>query len=301
MDPVSKQILMLLAAILLGFGILVVIWSIQAMWKGKEIRTLWKRYLVWFVIAPAVVLPLVFSRAGFQCLVLLLSLLCFREYSRVVGLWKDRKIILPAYLAIFFIYVPVFTRWYGLYQAVPIYGVALILIVPIFRDEFENMIQKTCLGVLGVVYFGWFLSHMAYLRNFTDGVQYLVDLMVLVEANDAFGYLWGSLLGKHKLVPKISPQKTIEGALGAVFCVIVLGFLLRFLIPKVSSVHVFVLTFMLSIFGMCGDLTISFIKRDLRVKDMGNLIPGHGGLLDRCDSIIFTAPLYFHFLRFFYE
>jgi phosphatidate cytidylyltransferase len=301
MDPTSRQILILSASILLGFGILVVIWSVHSMWKGKEIRTLWKRYLAWFVIAPVIVLPLVFSRAGFQCLVLLLSLLCFREYSRVVGLWKDRKIMLPAVLAIVLIYAPVFTRWYGLYQAVPIYGVALILIVPIFRDEFENMIQKTCLGMLGVVYFGWFLSHLACLRNFEEGIQYIFYLIVLVEANDAFGYLWGSLLGKHKLVPKISPNKTIEGALGAVVSVILLGFLMRYLIPRVCNGHVFILAFMLSIFGTCGDLTISFIKRDLRIKDMGNLIPGHGGLLDRCDSIIFTAPLYFHFMRFFYE
>jgi len=83
--------------------------------------------------------------------------------------------------------------------------------------------------------------------------------------------------------------------------VIALAWLLRFLVPAVSPLHILIIGALLSIFGMCGDLTISFIKRDLGIKDMGDVIPGHGGLLDRFDSLIFTAPLYFHFIRYFYE
>jgi phosphatidate cytidylyltransferase len=88
--------------------------------------------------------------------------------------------------------------------------------------------------------------------------------------------------------------------MGAAASVIALAFGLRFLVPNITSIHLAVIAFALSIFGMCGDLTISFIKRDLKIKDMGALIPGHGGLLDRFDSIIFTAPLFFHFIRYFY-
>jgi len=87
---------------------------------------------------------------------------------------------------------------------------------------------------------------------------------------------------------------------GAIVSVVGLAFAFRFLVPFVSAAHLAVLAFAVSVFGMCGDLTISFIKRDLKIKDMGSLIPGHGGLLDRFDSIIFTAPIFFHFLRYLY-
>lgn len=300
MDHVSRLVIMLTAGILLFFGLLVVIWSLAAKAKGKDAKAIWIKYLAWFLIAPPLVIPLVYSRSGFQLVVLFLSILCFREYSRVVGLWKDKKLMAVCYLGIACIYWPIFFHEYGIFQAMPIYVIAFILTIPVQKDIYEHMIQKTCLAVLGVVYFGWFLSHLAYLRNSTQAVGYIFFLLVLVESNDAFAYLWGSLLGKHKLAPNLSPNKTKEGALGAMVSVIVMAFLLRPFLPGITTGHLILLTFSMSLFGMCGDLTISFIKRDLKIKDMGSIIPGHGGLLDRFDSIIFTVPIFFHFMRYFY-
>jgi phosphatidate cytidylyltransferase len=296
----GRAVLLLTLAIVTGFGLLVSIWSIIARKRGESARPIWIKYLAWFVIIPPILIPLVYSRSVFQGIVLLLSLLCFREYTRVTGLWSDRRLVGVCYLAIVAIYYPVFTTWYGLYQAMPLYAIALVLALPVIRDTYEHMIQKVCLSVLGVIYFGWFFSHLAYLRNVEHGIAYIFLLLVLVESNDAFGYLWGTLLGRHKLAPRISPHKTIEGTFAAAASVMVLAWLLRYLVPSISTPHLLLLTFILAVFGTCGDLTISYIKRDLGIKDTGALIPGHGGLLDRFDSILFTAPLYFHFLRYFY-
>jgi phosphatidate cytidylyltransferase len=300
MDNVSRTVIILTGGLLLGFGILVAIWSIIAKTRGKDPKTIWTRYFAWFLIAPPIIVPLVWGRIPFIITMLILSLLCFREYAQAVGLWKDKRLMFICYAGIACIYGPIFFFEYGIFQAMPIYVVAFILTVPMQRDEYEHMIQKICLAVLGVVYFGWFFSHLAYFRNFPNGIAYVFLLFVLVEGNDAFAYLWGTLIGRHKLIPRLSPNKTVEGMMGAAASVIALAFGLRFLVPNITSIHLAVIAFALSIFGMCGDLTISFIKRDLKIKDMGALIPGHGGLLDRFDSIIFTAPLFFHFIRYFY-
>ncbi|HOY10509.1 MAG TPA: phosphatidate cytidylyltransferase, partial [Candidatus Omnitrophota bacterium] len=212
----------------------------------------------------------------------------------------DKALMWICYIGIACIYGPIFGFEYGIFQAMPIYVIAFILTIPMHRDEYEHMIQKICLAVLGVVYFGWFFSHLAYLRNLSYGMLATFLLILLVESNDACAYLWGMVFGKHKLIPRLSPNKTVEGMFGATISVVGLAFAFRFLIPFVSAAHLVVLAFAVSVFGMCGDLTISFIKRDLKIKDMGNLIPGHGGLLDRFDSIIFTAPIFFHFLRYLY-
>jgi phosphatidate cytidylyltransferase len=285
---------------MLGFLALVVCWSLVLMWRGREVRTLWVRYLAWFAIIPPILIPLVVDRRLFLGVVLLLALLCFREYSRAVGLWRDPALCRVCYLGIAAIYLPIFDVWYGLYQAFPIYVVSLILIFPVMRDEYDHMIQKVCLAILGTVYFGWFLSHVAYLRNAPPGVEAIFVLLVLVESNDAFGYLWGTLLGRRPLAPRLSPKKTVEGALLAIVSVIVVGQLLGFLLPFVGRWHLAFLSFLVAVLGLCGDLVISFIKRDLKLKDMGSVIPGHGGLLDRFDSLVLAAPAYFHFLRYFY-
>jgi len=156
-DPeLTKQIIAVVGGMLGAFGAVVGIASVIFKARGKPIAPLWTRYAAWFVIIPVILIPLLLSRAAFQAVIVLLSLLCFREYSHATGLWKDRKITLACYAAIAIIAYPVFDNWYGLYQAMPIYAIAFILLVPILRGAYEHMVQKTCLAVLGVAYFGWF-------------------------------------------------------------------------------------------------------------------------------------------------
>jgi phosphatidate cytidylyltransferase len=131
-------------------------------------------------------------------------------------------------------------------------------------------------------------SHVGFLANSTHAYGYLLFLLLAVESNDVAAFTSGKLLGRRKLREVISPNKTWGGAIGALAFSMALPWLLWFSFPHFGWLQL-------------GDLTLSVIKRDLGVKDMGSLIPGHGGLLDRVDSLIFTAPLFFHMVRWFYD
>ncbi len=229
---IGNRILWLTALVLGAFGVIVAAASLVLRRTGRSPRPLLTKYGAWFVIAPVIVLPLVYSRMLFQVVVMLLSLQCIREFSRVTGLWADRGMMRISYLLAAGLYVPVLARWYGLHQAGPLMVMGVLLLVPIFRGHYEHMVQKVSLSILAVLYFGWFLSHLAYMRNLDGGIGYVFLLVLLVCCNDAFAFLWGRWVGRHKLSPRISPNKTVEGAALAAVSVIGVAFLMRGVLPK---------------------------------------------------------------------
>ena len=115
--------------------------------------------------------------------------------------------------------------------------------------------------------------------------------------NDIMQFIWGKLLGRHKILPKVSPNKTWEGFLGGVISTTVIGYFLGFLTP-LSAPNVILVSALIAIAGFSGDVVISAIKRDKGIKDMGNSIPGHGGVFDRIDSLAYTAPVFFHLVYY---
>ena len=266
----------------------------------EEIRGMVKNYIAWLFILPAVLLPLLSGRLVWVVFVLVLSLLAFREFACATGLWRDRVFLWVAGACIVGMFYPVAVRWYGLFLVTPVYATLLLLTVPLAQDRFEGMIQRTCLAILGVLYFGWCFSHVAYLIHLEHGLGHVLFLFSLTELNDVCAYHIGKWLGRRPLIPYISPKKTIEGSVGALVLVIGFAFLFRYLVPEFSTFLLILIAGLISITGTFGDLTISFIKRDLGIKDMGKLIPGQGGILDRFDSLIFVSPVFFHFTVYFY-
>ena len=150
----------------------------------------------------------------------------------------------------------------------------------------------------------YFLSHMALLfnveiPNFSVGAGGLIIyLIMLTSFNDVFQFTWGKLLGKNKILPGVSPNKTWEGFIGGILTTALLSYLIRFLTP-LSGIQAIVMGLTIAIFGFIGDSLISAVKRDLQIKDTDDLIPGHGGAMDRLDSIIITTPVFYHLLMFF--
>jgi phosphatidate cytidylyltransferase len=148
------------------------------------------------------------------------------------------------------------------------------------------------------------VSHIAYLlqlpvKNEQAGALGLVLFLIFVtQFNDVCQYIWGKTLGKHKIIPKVSPKKTWEGFIGGVLTVTLIAGLLAPYLTPLTTLQGFVAGTLIAISGFVGDVVISSVKRDLAIKDSGTLIPGHGGLLDRIDSLIYTAPLFFHFLYY---
>jgi phosphatidate cytidylyltransferase len=149
------------------------------------------------------------------------------------------------------------------------------------------------------------ISHIAYLltlpvKNDAAGsIGLVLFLLFITQFNDVSQYIWGKLFGKNKIIPKVSPNKTWEGFLGAVITITICsGFAAPVLTPLTFELGL-IFGFIISISGFFGDVVISSVKRDLEIKDSGNLIPGHGGILDRIDSLIYTAPLFFHMIYYF--
>lgn len=285
-----------------GFGSIVLLASVLFSLRGKPTRNLWVRYFAFFIILPVIIVPLALNSIFYICMIASLSIGGFFEFARATRLINDKKFFYGCVSAIVAIYGPVFIDWYGLFEAMPAFSTILILFIPILRDRYEDATAKISLSFVGVIYFGWFLSHLAYLRHLSHGINYIVFFLLVVIGNDAFAFLIGNVIGKRGLRPQLSPNKTVEGAIGSWLAVSLLAYLTRpFLVPNFSTLHAIIIAAIMSVGGLTGDLVISVIKRDMRIKDTGHVIPGHGGLLDRLDSILFTAPLYFHYVRYFLE
>ena len=182
-------------------------------------------------------------------------------------------------------------KLYGIFMAMPVHTIAIVYIIPIYRNQYEGMLRRATLATVALVYLGWFPAHLAYLANYRELYAYVLFLMFGTELNDAAAFFAGKLFGRRPLVSRISPGKTVEGALGALVVVLAYVLATRAWLPRFGWVEWTFSVVVLWIGGTMGDLVMSFIKRETHQKDMGTLIPGHGGVLDRFDSLLFVANI----------
>jgi phosphatidate cytidylyltransferase len=295
----------LIGGLLAGTGLLLLVLTYGF---NRQLGSVWRTYYGWLVMVPLVLAVLLAGRVATIVSVALLALVSFREFARASGLSRDRWITAAVSAGIVAVAVSSLVEdpllhlpgWYGLFMALPVYVVSLILIVPITRNRAKGQLQSTALAILGFIYLGWMFSHVGFLANSAHAYGYLLFLLLAVAANDIAAFTSGKIFGRHQLRAEISPNKTWGGAIGALTFSMVLPWLLWFSFPHFGPLQLVLAGLIVGIGGQLGDLTISMIKRDIGVKDMGSLIPGHGGLLDRIDSLVFAAPLFFHMVRWFY-
>jgi phosphatidate cytidylyltransferase len=287
---------------LLGFAG-VVLGTLTAM--GKKVSSIWKTYRGWLVMAPLVLGTIFLGRTAMIIGVSLLAIFGFKEFARATGLYDDWWLTGLVYLGIVLLGTASFITdprlgypgWYGLFMASPAYVVGAILLVPILRNRAKGQLQQVALAIVGFIYFGWMFSHLGFLANSEYAYGYILYLIFAVEINDVAAFTCGKIFGKHKLRENISPNKTIEGSIGAICVSLVVPWLLWFSFPHFEPWHLVVAGLVVGVGGQLGDLVISYIKRDIGIKDMGVVIQGHGGILDRVDSMIFVAPIFFHVVR----
>ena len=179
----------------------------------------------------------------------------------------------------------------------------LVSLSVLFMGTSRDLIPAVSnLGItlLGVLYVGFLLSHISLIRNMADGKVWALFLITTVWAGDISAFSGGSLFGRHKLYPKISPKKTVEGLIGAVVGSILTALVFsQLFIPQLNKGFCILAAIGLGLFGQMGDFTESMVKRSAQVKDSGSLFPGHGGMLDRLDSFLFSAPFLYYFLLYF--
>ena len=173
-----------------------------------------------------------------------------------------------------------------------------IISVPLFsRTPLEQSLKNVALTVFGVLYLGLTLSTLSMTRLLPQGQWLIFFLLLVTWASDTGAYYIGTLYGRHPLAPRISPKKTVEGLVGGFFGAIIIAYSARWwFLPELSSLDCLILATLLTITGLWGDLTESAMKRSVGMKDSGGILPGHGGMLDRLDSLLFTAPVFYYYV-----
>ena len=307
-DPIFRAYLCIIFAALAGGGILLSFlhWGLK-----KDLGSIWSTYRSWLVLAPLGLAVVFAGRVATIVGITLLAIFGFKEFARASGLYRDWWMTGAVYAGIATVGLASLMPhprgeesgmgWYGFFVAVPVFAIALILIVPILRNRARGELQRMSLGIVGFVYIGWMFGHLGFLANAVNAYGYLLYVIFATELSDVAAFTFGRLFGRHPLRSEISPKKTWEGALGALSVSMVLPWLLRFSFPHFGAKQLILTGLIIGIGGQLGDLSISVIKRDIGTKDMGVLIPGHGGILDRIDSLIYVAPLFMHMAGYYHE
>jgi phosphatidate cytidylyltransferase len=278
----------------------------------KDVRSIWVTYRSWLVMTSLLLGTVMLGRIPIILLMAILAGFGFKEFARATGLYRDWWMTGAVYLAIaaaaIIAIIPDPNNgkpgWYGLFMTLPAYAVALFIAIPIVRNRPHGQLQAMALAIVGFLYIGWMFMHLALLADRANAYGYLFYLVFAVELSDVAAFTFGHLLGqsaKHPFRSGISPKKSWEGAVGAFVVSMVLPWLLRFSFPQFGPIQLILTGLIVGIGGQLGDLAVSVIKRDVGIKDMGGLIPGHGGILDRIDSLIYTAPLFMHMVDYFYK
>jgi phosphatidate cytidylyltransferase len=186
-------------------------------------------------------------------------------------------------------------------------GIGLLFVVFSFLFLFrirsiESAAREISFALLAFIYIPFLLMHLVLLRQTDFGIQWMFVIMLIVMTNDSAAYYTGSAFGKHRLYPLVSPKKSIEGAIGGLVGSLGGTLLAKFtFFPQLSFRDVVVTALVVGVVGQAGDLFESLLKRSFGVKDSGTIIPGHGGVLDRLDSILFAAPITYYYVLFFFR
>jgi phosphatidate cytidylyltransferase len=273
---------------------------------AKNVSQAWKAYYGWLVMVPILGAGLFAGRAVAIGFFAVIAIIGFTEYARATGLHRDLIMTSTVYAGIAGIAVVALvceplsgaSRWFGLFMASPFLISLALMLAAIVRNRPAGQLQAVALALFGFLSIGWTFGHVALLANTRNAYGYLLYLLFAVELNDVAAFTCGKLFGRHPLCSHVSPKKTREGALGAVAISALFPFAVRFALPDFSALDCLLAGLIVGAGGTLGDLSISVIKRDIGVKDMGTLIRGHGGVLDRIDSLLYTAPLFFHFTRY---
>jgi phosphatidate cytidylyltransferase len=277
---------------------------------NKETASMFRTYRSWLIMAGLGLVFVFLGRIPTVVGVTLLAIFAFKEFARASGLYRDWWMTGAVHAGIVTVGIASLvshprgeepgTGWYGLFVAVPVFAIALILVIPILRNRSRGELQRMSLAIVGFIYIGWMFGHLGFLANARNAYGFVCFIIFATALCDVAAFTFGKIFGRHPLRSEISPNKTWEGAVGALVVAMILPWLLRFSFPFFGAWQLILAGLIVGIGGLLGDLSISVIKRDIGTKDMAATIPGHGGILDRIDSLIYAAPLFMHMTGYYF-
>lgn len=302
-SPMVGYITTTVACLLVLAPILIAILSRLGVTNSEKTSELYRRTFSWFFLCVLIFIPVLTGPVPTILMVTLLSYLCFYEFARATGLFRERIISTIVIIGLGFFAFAQLDHWFNFFNALIMLSTGLVAAVATLEDKPKGYIQRVALGCFGLLFFGFAFGHLGYMANDVNYRPIVLMLILATELNDIFAYITGHLFGKHKMAPQTSPNKTMEGAIGALILTTVLVMLISkpiFLNTPLDKWYLLLtLGLIISVFGQLGDLMLSSVKRDLNLKDIGHSIPGHGGVLDRFDSLILVAPAAFHFIGYY--
>lgn len=255
---------------------------------------------------PLIIILAIVGKIPFLIFVFFIGLVSFFEFSNIISRRRFFPNLFAGSLAVFVIILNSYLGFID-FELLSMIIISLLLLLELFRHR-ESAIANIGTTLIGIFYIGFFSASIEKIRefysttlfNYDQGGYLIIAILASIWVCDSAAYFIGSALGKHKMFPRISPHKSWEGAAaGFVFSILTMIIAKTFLLDLISMGNAIVIGIIIGLFGQAGDFVESMIKRDANVKDSSSLIPGHGGIFDRFDSLLFSAPLIYIYLFYF--
>lgn len=314
-----------------GVGVVLVVATIATLILSRALRDARHRDLItnlrlrvgaWWIMVALLAGMLMAGETVTIVLFAVLSFLALREFITISPTTQQdhRALVWMFWLILPMHYLSVWQHWYGFFAVfIPVYAFLFLPAATALVGETRGFLRRASVVQWSLMVCVYALSHAPALLQLPvamhlgrdvaegsapgtggpEGANLLLFLVIVVQGSDVLQYIWGKTLGRHPIAPRVSPNKTWEGFIGGVLSATALGAALWWATPF-APWQAAVFAFVACIMGFAGGLVMSAIKRDRGVKDFGDLIPGHGGIMDRIDSLTFAAPVFFHLTRFFF-
>ena len=266
------------------------------------------RINAWWVMILIIFAAAALGFYGVIGLFFVISFMALREFLSLLYIRRGDHLALAAcfYVILPLQYFLVAIDWFSMFTIfIPVYGFLFLPILSALLGDTAHFLDRSTKVQWALMISVFCISHIpAILTLDIEGFEekkllLMIFLILVVQSSDVLQYVWGKLFGKHKIAPKLSPSKTVEGFVGGVVSASVLGGLLYWLTPF-NPVQAVLMSLLICLMGFLGGLVMTAMKRSMGVKDWGNMISGHGGMLDRMDSLCFAAPIFFHVVRYYW-
>lgn len=275
----------------------------------KTITNLNQRINAWWVMSLVLLAAILIGTSGTLVLFVFISFFALRE---CITLTPTQLADHQALFWCFFIFLPaqyllIWLDWYGLFAVfIPVFVFLFIATrIAINSDyvDFLGRVAKIQWSMMIAVYCVSYIPALLMLdlgSDHSQNIKLIIFLVIVVQLSDVLQYVFGKLFGRHAIVPKLSPNKTVEGFVGGILAATLIGTSLWWITPF-TFWQAGLISALLTLLGFCGGLCMSAVKRDRGVKDFGAIIEGHGGMMDRIDSLCFSAPIFFHIVNYFWN
>lgn len=283
-------------------------WKVGFSTPHAVIDNLNARINAWWVM-----ILIIFAAAfiGFYAVIALFFIISFMALREFLSLIYIRRGDHLALAACFYVILPVqyyfvAIDWFSMFTIfIPVYAFLFLPILYALLGDASHFLDRSTKVQWAIMISVFCISHIPAILTLdivgfeNKNLLLMIFLILVVQSSDVLQYVWGKLFGKHKIAPTLSPSKTVEGFAGGILSASILGGLLYWLTPF-SPLQAFLMSLLICLMGFLGGLVMSAIKRSMGVKDWGNMISGHGGMLDRMDSLCFAAPIFFHVVRYYW-